>query len=374
MSSKIGLVEWYKQFRSEYPLITILAMVVVICFELALIFWMIGTFPGKGLAEIFIIISGPAWKAFGVLYAVGLFQLVVHEGGHALVAKLMGWEIKQINIGPITWQLRPTGWVTIWKQTKLMAAAGYVATYPKPGKYKAIEFLMIIAAGFMANLAVCLLIYSLLSPEAKGNPRDILWLTFVASVLCLITFPLLDAQYIFQVLTNKGDWSRRLEVGEFVCEWSNWKRPRDFDIEAIRRISSGDFNDNFVVDSVNLLIAYHDWDRGDLRQAHQLLSDAKHPPIIKAGQTELAFLEEMIPDMIRNTQLGMITAYSHPRHKAFQKYCSGDFNGCIAYAEKAIEKYKKYVLAHRPSADFQYELMELLIRKAKMQLNAPPVQ
>ncbi|QYK54258.1 MAG: M50 family metallopeptidase [Fimbriimonadaceae bacterium] len=374
MPLKVGSFSKYKEFQQEHPWLAFVLILAVIFFEIAAILKLFGVAPEKSFLTIFFDLSSTT--ASVLLPAVVIFagQMTIHEGGHALVAKLLGWKIKQVNIGPVTWQLRPTGWVRVWNQTKLMPAGGYVATHPEPGKYRARDYFFIVAAGFVMNVLATLLIFILLPIAATNIWRDTLWLMFIASIICTLTFPLLDAQYLFTILFKKRNWGQLLELSEYIYAWSNWTRPRDFDIESIRAIGERTDQEQSIRDSAQVMEAFYYWDLGDANKALEFISNLKDARSIKAAQTERAFLEEIVPDVVRVAPLGVINAYSHPRYKAFRYYCNGDYEGCIEYGEKAIEKYKKYVLAHRPSADFQYELMELLIRKAKMQLNAPPVQ
>jgi len=374
MPSQVGLLKKYKEFRVKHPLLAITLLFLIIFFELALVTKLLGAAPGESVFDVFFNLLKIAAGVLIPVVGIVMLQICVHEGGHALVAKLVSWDIKQVNIGPITWQLRPNGFVRLLNEPKLMPASGYVASCPKSGKYKTSHFAFIIAAGFLANLVVTFLLFSLIPPQADKNPTNIIWIMFLASAAITLLGPMLDIQYLFKILIRRENWAPRLELSRHVFDWSNWTRPRDFDIESILGIAEKEGQLVGVRDSSKLMHAYYLWDHGSPEEALKLLNELEDAQSIKAVQTEKAFLEEMIPNVARTTPLGTINAYSHPRHKAFQKYCSGDYKGCINRAEKAIQRYRNYLPAHRPSADFQYELLELLVQKAKMQLNAPPVQ
>lgn len=128
--------------------------------------------------------------------------LVIHEGGHALMARLVGWRVERIAIG--------SGRVRMERQIfgvpvefRTLPLSGYVIPRPRDLRVPQLKQFLIFAAGPGIELLLVAIIALLVGPDsllaASGHPGMIALQTFCVAALFgaglnLIPFPHADGK------------------------------------------------------------------------------------------------------------------------------------------------------------------------------------
>lgn len=84
-----------------------------------------------------------------MLAAIGV-SVAIHEWGHFLAARLQGMRVLSVRLGALLWQARRRGWH--WRWHRVAGPAGVVSAIPRPGQLLRRRYLILYAAGPVANL------------------------------------------------------------------------------------------------------------------------------------------------------------------------------------------------------------------------------
>jgi len=182
---------------------------------------------------------------FEILLA-SLVVTLVHELGHAIVGKALGMKLRAFIVGPFQWRIRGGKWEFQFRPAKIFAAGGATGVVPTTMEQFRANQICMMAAGPFASLIGGLLAFcgAFTAPNSRWEPAWqllalIATISLLASIFNLIPFRTgtgySDGAQIYQLLSNGpwGDYHRALSiVGSTLV---TPLRPRDFDIEAIRR-------------------------------------------------------------------------------------------------------------------------------------------
>jgi tetratricopeptide (TPR) repeat protein len=175
-----------------------------------------------------------------------LITTALHETGHAAAGLALGMKLRAFLVGPLQWTMRDGKWSFHFAPAKLFVpdgATGLVPTDPNQDRW---ETICMIAAGPIASLLTGLIAFNL-ALGAKGKAYEAAWGFFaVIATIGLVEFlvnviPLRpaglysDGARIYQLLKG-GRWADLHRVTSLAASTSvTALRPRDYDIEAIRR-------------------------------------------------------------------------------------------------------------------------------------------
>jgi len=220
-----------------------------------------------------------------VLLAAQLAMVAIHELGHAAVGKALGMRIRGFIVGPLQWHVRDGRWSFRFVLTGFLTPGGATTVVPgKPAPAVWREVAMV-AAGSCAGLvsAAVALIAVFASPRSR---EEEIWLplavfatlSVVVSVLNLIPFRTKsfysDGARIWQMLSG-GPWADLHRAFSAAAATTVTPlRPRDFDIEAIRRAAEA-ITEGQQALLLRLLASSYYLDRGRLEEASQALQEAE---------------------------------------------------------------------------------------------------
>ncbi|MGD0737012.1 MAG: M50 family metallopeptidase [Terracidiphilus sp.] len=219
-----------------------------------------------------------------LILALGL-TIFIHESGHALAGLGLGMKLRAFIVGPFHWRIRDGRWNFQFQPSHFLSAGGaaaLVTTDPNQPRWREI---VMIAAGPLANLCTGLIAIPV-ALAAVGSSFEQDWhFLGVFSTLSLVTFaanliPLRpeslysDGARIFQLLRG-GPWAdlhRALAVVQ--SSLVTPLRPRNFDIDAIRRASAS-FTHGRQALLLRLLASYYFLDSENNDKAIEALSEAE---------------------------------------------------------------------------------------------------
>jgi hypothetical protein len=209
---------------------------------------------------------------------------VIHESAHALTGTLLGMKLRAFIIGPLQWRNSEGRWNFKFRPGQFLAvsgAAGLVPTNPNQSRWIEIAT---IAAGPISNL-LSGAVGAAVAFFAQRKPYASLWEFFALfATISLVTFAAnlipfrpeslySDGARIYQIFRGGplADYHRTLALvsSTFVTPL----RPRDFDIDAIRRASAY-FTGGATALRLRLLAAEYYFDRGDFAESSSALADA----------------------------------------------------------------------------------------------------
>lgn len=183
-------------------------------------------------------------------WAIALISvIVIHESARALVGTAVGMKVRAFVIGPFQWRVAEGRWTFRFQPSQFFAfsgAAGLVSPDPDSSRW---EDVAMIAAGPFSNL-ITGAIAAAFAYSAPDRPWEPLWeyfalfatISLIVSVSNLI--PLRpDALYsdgarIYQLFRGGPVAYYQRAVKSVTSTLVSPRRPRDFDIEAIRRAST----------------------------------------------------------------------------------------------------------------------------------------
>ena len=188
---------------------------------------------------------------FWVLFLFSaLIEAAAHESSHAVVGLALGMRLRTFIVGPFQWALGRGRWSFAFQPRRLLSMGGAVNIIPiDPSQAKWVEVKMIAAGplgslctGFAAMAGAFLV---------NGTRYDRLWellaltstfgfTAFVVNLLPLRTKEFYtDGAQIFQRLAGGpwADYHRAIAIAEVGLVTP--LRPRDYDIDAIRRAEAG---------------------------------------------------------------------------------------------------------------------------------------
>jgi hypothetical protein len=192
-------------------------------------------------------IHGVGWWA--LFAAAMLIETTAHESGHALVGMAVGMRLRAFIVWPFQWVFDHGKWRFQIQPGKIFNFGGAAALVPTNPKQQCSGYISMIAAGPLASLLVGCIAF-LLARKVPGTEIEWTWEFFaLVSTLGLVLFVVnliparpealyTDGARIYQLLGG-GAWA------DYHCAVSAASsgtvtplRPRDYDIEAIRRASA----------------------------------------------------------------------------------------------------------------------------------------
>lgn len=187
------------------------------------------------------------WALFA---AALLIDSAAHESGHALVGVSLGMRLRTLIVGPFQWVMLHGKWrlqIQLANSFNFGGATGLVPTNPRQSRWAEISM---IAAGPFASLIIgCTALQAAL--KVATTPYSWTWeFLSLVSIFGLVAFFVnliparpqalyTDGARIYQLLAG-GPWADYYRaVSAAGAGVVTPLRPRDYDIEAIRRASAG---------------------------------------------------------------------------------------------------------------------------------------
>lgn len=236
-----------------------------------------------GRAHHLLRIHGVGWWA--LFAAAMLAETTAHESGHALVGMAVGMRLRAFIVWPFQWVFDHGKWRLQIQLAKLFNFGGATGLVPTNPKQPRSAYIAMIAAGPLASLMVGCVAF-LLAHEVAGTEIEWAWeffalvstFGFVAFVANLIPARpqalYTDGALIYQFLAG-GPWS---DYHRAVSAASSGTvtplRPRDYDIEAIRRASAS-ISEGHPGLLLRILAYTHFRDRNQISDACQALAEAE---------------------------------------------------------------------------------------------------
>jgi len=213
-----------------------------------------------------------------------LITTALHELGHTAAGLALGMKLRAFIVGPFQWRIRDGRWKFQFLLSKFFSG-GMTSVAPTiPEQHRWNEICMI-AAGPLASLltGVISLCFAL---TAKGRPYEMFWGIFaVVATFSLMGFALnlvpvrpealySDGAQIYQLL-KRGPWADLHQVFNVADSTAVTPlRPRNFDIQAIQRLSIS-FTKGRQALLLRLLATSHFLDSGMIPQARDSFAQAE---------------------------------------------------------------------------------------------------
>ena len=222
------------------------------------------------------------WLLFLLAFLV---NTVTHEMGHAGVGVALGMKLRAFIVGPLQLRVLDGRWKLQFVPSKLFSAGGAAALVPSNPDAPQWRQISMIAAGPMASLLTGLLAAAL-ALVANGTPWERYWQFFsLLSIFGIVSFAVNllpvrpDALYsdgarIYQ-LVRGGPWADLWRAFSIAGATTVTPlRPRDYDIEAIRRASPV-FRHGQHAMILRLFATSYFVDRGEWEQAGAWFAEAE---------------------------------------------------------------------------------------------------
>lgn len=223
-----------------------------------------------------------AWVQWFLVIALAT---LLHESGHALTGIALGMKLRAFIIGPFQFQIIEGRWTFAFRPTQLLAfsgAAGLTPVNPDESRWNEVA---VIAAGPFINLLTGA-IAAALAYSAAGAPWGLLWeyfalfatVSLVAGAVNLL--PLRpdglysDGARILQLFRHSPAADYHRVVKTVSCTLVSQRRPRDYDIQAIRRASIH-FTAGREALLLRLFASSYYFDRGHMIETSESLSEAE---------------------------------------------------------------------------------------------------
>ncbi len=214
-----------------------------------------------------------------------LVNTLTHELGHAGAGCALGMKLRAFIVGPFQLRILDGRWKLQFVPSKLFSVGGAAALVPSNPDEPQWRQISMIAAGPVASL-VTGLVAAALTLTSERSPYERYW-QFLAllSIFGLVSFVVNllpvrpDALYsdgarIYQLLSG-GPWADLWRAFSIAGATTVTPlRPRDYDIEAIRRASEV-FRQGQHAMILRLFATSYCLDRGDLDQARASLAEAE---------------------------------------------------------------------------------------------------
>ncbi len=97
------------------------------------------------------------WKWWPLFFGFVLFHIALHEFGHSLAAKLVGFKVRIISIGPFTFWRENDRVRFRFVAARLFESGGYMGAVPVSEDNLRWKQVFVVAAGPLSNLITCLL-------------------------------------------------------------------------------------------------------------------------------------------------------------------------------------------------------------------------
>ena len=214
------------------------------------------------------------------LLLVFLVDSAVHEGGHLLVSRLMGFRIMRYIVGPLMIKAEG-GSVKVGANESWEQYPGSMLAVPESKRNLRWRDLFVLAAGPVASLALCVTSWWLIVRLAwQGEPAVLAYfrLQLVYSLFSTLMNgapirslgKMSDGARIRMLLAGGPGADRWCALKALAGESKSGKRPREWDAEYLRQVVAlpdGSFDDQ----GGNHLAFYSSLDRGDIEGAGKYL-------------------------------------------------------------------------------------------------------
>ena len=225
----------------------------------------------------------------GIIVQIVLVILAVvfiHESGHAAVGMAFGMKLTGAGIGPFAWSNEIGHWKFHFRAAGLKSMLGYVRMVPTGTRDQRRRKIMQVAAGPVAGIVTGLAATAVVLRLPRTRWEDdwlVLSLFATVSVLegvfNLIPFSIgrsgySDGAKLYQLIGGSIWGEYQLLLGVLQSSGVTRTRPRDYDIEAIRRVAAA--LDNSLERAYLQLAVYSCFlDRGELAQAAEAAGQAE---------------------------------------------------------------------------------------------------
>lgn len=217
---------------------------------------------------------------------VVLAVVFIHEFGHAAVGMAFGMKLTGAGIGPLAWFNEIGHWTFRFRASGLKSMLGYVRMVPTETGSQRRQKIMQVAAGPVAGIVTGLAAAAVVLRLPRTRWEDdwlVLSLFATISVLegifNLIPFSIgrsgySDGAKLYQLIASSIWGEYQLLLGVLQSSGVTPTRPRDYDIEAIRRVAAA--LDKGLEQAYLELAAYSCFlDRGELAQAAEAAAHAE---------------------------------------------------------------------------------------------------
>lgn len=214
-----------------------------------------------------------------------LLMVATHEFGHAIVAEALGMRLRAFIVGPLQWRIRDGKWEFRVILSGFFSIGGATAVAPTCPYRPVWRDICMMAAGPAVSLAAGLAaLWAAVSAPGRPWAGDWLALAFFSTlslltgVLNLVPFRTRnfysDGARIYQLLSS-GPWADLHRAFSMAAATTITPlRPRDYDIDAIRRAGSTISVGEQAL-HLRLLAASYYLDTGRIADASQALSEAE---------------------------------------------------------------------------------------------------
>lgn len=222
------------------------------------------------------------WVVFLLAFVV---NTITHEMGHAGVGVALGMRLRAFIVGPLQLRVLDGRWKLQFVPSKLFSAGGAAALVPSDPDAPKWRQIAMIAAGPGASLLTGLIAAAFVL-TAAGSPWESYWQFFsLLSIFGIVSFAVNllpvrpDALYsdgarIYQ-LVRGGPWADLWRAFSIAGATTVTPlRPRDYDIEAIRRASQV-FRQGQHAMVLRLFATSYFLDRGEMEQAAASFAEAE---------------------------------------------------------------------------------------------------
>jgi hypothetical protein len=228
---------------------------------------------------------GAGYSSWLWIIVAALITTAIHECGHATVGVALGMRLRAFLVGPFQWRIRDGVWKFQFHPTQLLSAGGATAIVPTNPDQSWWREVGMIAAGPLASLLSGLIALAI-ALSAKGSPLEQYWNLFaMVATFSLVGFAVnllpfrpealySDGAQIYQLFRG-GPWAD-LHRAFSVCGSTmvTSLRPRNYDIQAIRR-ASGTFKNGKQALLLRLFSIDYFIDCGMMHQACEALAEAE---------------------------------------------------------------------------------------------------
>jgi hypothetical protein len=217
----------------------------------------------------------------------GFITTIVHECGHAVGGMALGMKLHLFCVGPFQWQKRRDRWRFRFETKEILGAvvAGRTGLIPTNLKMLLPNELCMIAGGPFANLCLGLLVFCAAltaSAHSWAWAADLLALVAMISVLSGIAnlIPVRAGQYysdgahIYNLLTGGPELDLLRAHSGATITLVTPRRPRDYDIQAIRRATLS-FSEGHHAMLLRIWLSAHFLDRQQIPEAIQAMLEAE---------------------------------------------------------------------------------------------------
>jgi hypothetical protein len=214
-----------------------------------------------------------------------LIVTALHEAGHTLVGKALGMKSRAFIVGPFQWRIRDGRWRFEFLPTKFFSGGGLTDMVPANPELSRWNEIWMIAGGPLASLSTGLIALAVML-TASGRPYEQFWEFFaLVATVSLVGFAInlipglpgptyTDGAQIYQLLRG-GSWADFHHVINVADSTQvTARRPRDFDIQAIQKLSVLFTRGRHAL-VLRLLASSYFLDRGMIPQACDAVTEAE---------------------------------------------------------------------------------------------------